>query len=131
MRHIESRPAFRNVARFAALILGCNPPPPSDPGAPHFVVADVIVSVTNQGPRELQIYVGTAALARVLGPVPGHSTRSFSLPSRLGDSTRPLHFEARERRNSSGLRSGTFNISPGEQVRWSIGEHGSEVVTKR
>jgi len=89
------------------------------------------VSVTNRSPRELQIYVGNRALEHSLGSVPGHSTRSFSLPSDLGQSAESLHFEARERRSASGIRSDTFSISPGEQVRWAIGEHGRGTITKR
>ena len=102
-----------------------------DTRAPRFIVADVMVSVSNQSAREMQIYVGSATQEHVLGPVPGRSSRSFSLPSGLGDSTRALHFEARAGRQTPGVRSDPFSVSPGEQVRWVIGERGGGTVTKR
>lgn len=124
-----------SVLRFevlvVALLLGCNAAPPPGGGGPHFVVADVIVSVSNQSSRELQIYVGSGSQERELGPVPGRSSRSFSLPSGLGDSTEPLHFEARARRSTTGIRSDTFSVSPGEQVLWAVREQGSRAVIKR
>ena len=58
-------------------------------------------------------------------------SRSFSLPSGLGESAGPLHFEARARREATGRRSNAFNISPGQQVLWTIGEGGSGTVTRR
>jgi hypothetical protein len=119
------------IAGFSALVLSCSRARPPEAAAAHFVVADVIVSVTNQSPRELQIYVGTAALEHSLGRVPGRSSRSFSLPSGLGDSTGPLHFEARGRRDGISVRSDTFSVAAGQQVLWAIGESGSGSVTKR
>src|SRR5258706_11627338 len=93
------------VGMLVALLHGCDPAPPPDAGEPHFVIADVIVSVANQSPRELQIYVGSRALEHSLGSVAGHSTRSFSLPSDLGQFAESLHFEAREPRSATGIRS--------------------------
>ena len=119
------------VLALAALLAGCESVPRPDTGAPHFVVADVIVSITNRSPRELQLYVGTAALEHALGPVPRRSSRSFSLPSELGDPHGPLHFEARTLRATSGIRSDTFSISPGHQVLWAIDASGGGAVTKR
>jgi hypothetical protein len=131
MRARQSEAALRRVMTLGLLLVGCHAPPPPDAGAPHFVVADVIVSVTNQSQRELQIYLGTGAQEHSLGPVPGHSSRSFSLPSDLGQSTGPLHFEARVRREATGVRSDSFSVSPGQQVLWTVGDHVSGAVTKR
>lgn len=131
MRATKSRRLVRRVIAFGALLSGCNSAPQPDTGAPHFVIADVIVSITNQSPREMQIYVGTTALEHVLGGVPGRSSRSFSLPSDLGDPKGLLHFEARARRETAGIRSDTFSVAPGQQVLWTISEHSSGPVTKR
>ena len=124
------RPVCYGLA-LAALCVACDSAPRPDTGTPHFVVADVIVSITNRSPRELQLYVGTAALEHALGPVPRRSSRSFSLPSDLGDPQVPLHFEARALRAASGIRSDTFSISPGQQVLWAIDARGGGAVTKR
>lgn len=128
---MKARGSGWGLGALVIVVSGCRPAPPADQGPPHFVVADVIVSVTNQTPRALEIYLGTAALEEALGPVPGRASRSFSLPSGLGDSKGPLHFEARGRRVVAGIRSDTFSISPGERVLWTVGEGGKGTVTKR
>jgi len=115
----------------ATLLLACDTPARPDTRAPQLIVADVIVSVTNRSSREMQIYVGSATQEHSLGPVPGRSFRSFSLPSGLGDSTKPLYFEARARRHLNGIRSDPFSVSAGEQVLWVVGERGGGTVTKR
>ena len=131
MRATKTERLIRRVIGLGVILLGCNSAPRPDTGAPHFVVADVIVSVTNQSQRELQIYLGSGAQEHSLGPVPGRSSRSFSLPSGLGDSTGLLHFEARARREATAVRSDSFSVSPGQQVLWVVGERGGGTVTKR
>lgn len=131
MRVTLSQRLFPGLAACAILFLGCDSAPPADPGTPHFVVADVIVSVTNRSPRGLQISVGTESLDRPLGEVSARASRSFSLPSDLGRPEAPLHFEARAARQSAVTRSEQFSVAPGQQVLWTIGEHGTGPVTKR
>ena len=134
MLDMRSLPTQRFVQRamlLGALMLGCSAAPKQDTTPPRFVVADVIVSVTNQSPGALQIYAGTSVLELPLGTVSGRSSRSFSLPSELGRATGPLHFEARTLRQTTGVRSDTFRVSPGQQVRWTVEAHLSGPVTMR
>ena len=131
MRSSESKGAALGAVLLAAFSPACEKAPSLDSGEHHRVVADIIVSVTNQGQRQVMIYVGSRRLEHSLGMVLGRSTRLFSLPSDLGQSGDSLHFEARPGGSISGTRSGTFSVSPGEEVRWSIGEHGSGTLTKR
>ena len=110
-------------------LVGCKSAPPPTAGPPHFVVADVIVSVRNQSGRDIQVSLASATGDHPLGPVPGGSSRSFSLPSGLGESAGDLRFEARDRRGA--FRSNPFSLSAGQKVVWTIDERGSGAVIKQ
>ncbi len=101
------------------------------PAVPQSIVADVIVAVTNQTSREQSIVLDVGAIEHSLGAVPSRSSRSFSLPSSAGDSTSELQLEARERRATSGLRSGVFHVSSGQRVVWTLDSRGRGVLVTR
>lgn len=114
----------------AALLAGCKPAPDTAAAAPHFVVADVILSVNNQSGREMAVYLLAGGVEHSLGAIAPRSSRSFSLPGGLGDSRGEIRFEARERRASAGIRSDLFSLAHGQQVLWTFDEKGSRGVTK-
>jgi len=129
---------FRNRIQLEGLVLmagvvmlGCKAAPPPDATLPRFVLADVIVSVTNRSTTAMEVYAGTAERDLPLGTVPGRSTRSFSLPSDLGRPASPLHFEAHGPNSPVAVRSDTFRVAPGELVLWTLDEHAAGPVTKR
>jgi hypothetical protein len=114
----------------AALLAGCKTAPETAAAEPHFVVADVILSVNNQSGREMEVYLLAGSVEHSLGGIAARSSRSFSLPGGLGDSRAETRFEARRRRASTGIRSDLFSLAHGQQVRWTFDEKGSRGVTK-
>lgn len=110
---------------------GCERSPQPVESSPRSVVADVIVSVSNQTRRRMQIYLEAGVSEHVLGVLDARSSRSFSLPSGLGEAMSALQFEARERGAVTGFRSGVFSLSPGQQALWTFDEGGSRAVTTR
>lgn len=131
MRSVIARRLARLTLVSGAILLGCSSAPTPDTAPPHFVVADVIVSVTNRSSDAMQIYAGTVALELPLGTVRGRSSRSFSLPSDLGQAPGPLHFEARGGQPMTAVRSDTFRVAPGQQVLWTVDGRTSRPVTTR
>jgi hypothetical protein len=95
------------------------------------IVADVLISVANQTPREKHIFLQGSAIEHTLGVVPGNSSRSFSVPSAAGDSTSELRLEAREPRQAAGLRSSVFLLSSGKRVVWTLNEAGQGLLVNR
>ncbi len=121
----------RSVIIMAALVAGCKATARPAAAESHFVVADVILSVSNQSRMEVRIYLLAGVTEYALGAVPPRSTRSFSLPGGLGDAQDDLSLEARERREGTGIRSASFSLSHGQQVLWTFDEKGSRTVTKK
>ena len=124
------------LIRLAAILAvgSCAPAASSAPDSAQQhrdIVADVIVSVTNQTSREQQIYLLAGAAAHPLGAVPGQASRSFSVPSDAGDSTTTLWMEARQQRAPRSLRSDSFHLSPGQRAVWTVAERGRGVLTMR
>ena len=122
---------LRLLMVLASLISACatedyRKPPPS-----RSVVADVILTVDNQTSRRVMIYLESGVIRDSLGVVPRRSSRSFSMPSTMGDSTSLLRLEARERRTVAGVRSDVFRVSSGHHVVWTLGRIGSGVLTMR
>jgi hypothetical protein len=121
----------RQLAVAGAVSGACTTTDPRDPHVSRSVVADVIVSVDNQTSRQMTIYLDAGATHDSLGVVLAKTTRSFSLPSGASDSTNALQLEARERRRGSGVRSGSFRLTPGHQVVWTLESAGTTSVTMR
>ena len=101
------------------------------PPLPRRIVADVIVSVTNATSRlqRISLQVGAAELS--LGEVPGHSSRSFAVPSGAGDSTMLLQMAARDGRSHNRILSTGFHLASGQRAVWSLDESGRGVLTMR
>ena len=104
---------------------------PPVPRAPLSIVADEIISVANETSNEKRIVLKGGTVEHTLGVVTGHSSRSFPMPSGLGDSTSALQLEARERRATTGLRSTTFLISSGKRVVWTLDKSGHGLLVTR
>ena len=119
------------LVAFSVLASACERASPPVDATAHSVVADIIVSVSNQTARRMQIFLKGGATEHPLGVVAERSSRSFSLPSGLGESAGALRFEAREPRASTGIHSDAFSVSPGQQVLWAFDERGSRAVTTR
>ena len=122
------------VALLAGGVPACAPderPQPPQAQQARNIIADVIVLVTNQTPREKRIYLEAGAIEHPLGVVPAHSSRSFSVPSGTADSASALQLEAREARGASGIRSGGFRLSSGQRVIWTLDDAGRSAVVTR
>jgi hypothetical protein len=115
----------------SALLAGCERAPQQVAGASRSVVADVIVSVSNQSSGRMLVYLKAGSTEHSLGMVPERSSRSFSLPSGLDASMGALLFEAREPHASTGVRSSVFGVSAGQQVLWTFDKGGSGAVIIR
>ena len=131
LRFTRSIQMAGTLAALCTLLSGCERSPQPVEGTPRSVVADVIVSVRNQTPRRMLIYLEAGATEHSLGVLAARSSRSFSLPSGLGEAMSALQFEARERGATTGFRSGVFSLSPGQQALWTFDEGGSRAVTTR
>jgi hypothetical protein len=114
-----------------ALLASCARDAPPPPRASVSIVADEIISVANDTPDEKRIVLTGGAVEHTLGVVTGHSSRSFPMPSGLADSTSVLQLEARERRETTGLRSTVFLISSGKRVVWTLDKSGHGLLVTR
>ncbi|MEO5825854.1 MAG: hypothetical protein ABIR59_08205 [Gemmatimonadales bacterium] len=101
---------------------------PAAPAPPKFVVADVILSVSNMSARKMHVSLRAGQGAHRLGTVPAHAARSFSLPSDLGP-VRDLAFQASDR--SRSIRSSSFQFTPGQRILWTFDDKGSGAVVSR
>ena len=100
------------------------------PRASGSIVADVIIQVINQSPRDKRIVLEAGAREHHLGIVRGRSARSFSVPSGAGDSSGALRLEAREQ-PFPAVRSALFRMSPGDRVNWLLDRTGRGVALTR
>ena len=99
--------------------------------ASRSIVADVILTVDNRTSRAVVIYLEADTLHDSLGVVPRRASRSFALPSAAGDSTSALRLEARDRRDTPGIRSDVFRAAPGHQVVWTLDRTSAGALTMR
>jgi hypothetical protein len=119
------------LALLAGSLIACSSdarrePPP----APRYIVADVIISIANETPREKRIFLEAGAVEHILGDVPANSSRSFSVPSSAGDTTSQLQLEARARATSN-IRSAAFMLSSGKRVVWTLDKSGHGLLVSR
>ena len=131
LRDRLARARFNRPAAIACtLLFACSNDRPRETHTPRSIVADVIVAVSNETAHDKHIVLEVGTVEHALGDVPSHSSRSFSLPSSAGDSTSELVLEARQGRDTTGLRSGIFHISSGQRVVWTLNgrEHGALVA---
>ena len=124
--------AVRGLLLVAALT-GCAEEKARDaaPPLPRRIVADVIVSVTNATSRLQRISLQVGATELSLGEVPGHSSRSFSVPTGAGDSTVLLQMAARDGRSHNRTLSTGFHLVSGQRAVWNLDESGRGVLTMR
>jgi hypothetical protein len=123
---MEMRCLERNtlvMGLFACSVIACAREEPPAPRAARYIVADIIIAITNQTSRDKSIFLEAGSGEHRLGIVPGHSTRSFSVPRGAGDTTSDLRLEARELRTAA-IRSGTFRLSSGDRVVWMLDSTG-------
>ena len=119
------------LALLAGILIACSPDARSErPAAPRYIVADVIISVANETPRDKRIFLEAGPTEHMLGDVPANSSRSFSLPSSAGDSTSELQLEARARA-ASNIRSSAFMLSSGKRVVWTLDKSGHGLLVTR
>jgi hypothetical protein len=119
------------LALLAGILAACSPDARSEqPPAPRYIVADVIISVANETPRDKRIFLEAGPMEHILGDVPANSSRSFSLPSSAGDSTSELQLEARARATSN-IRSSAFMLSSGKRVVWTLDKSGHGLLVTR
>ena len=119
------------LALLAGSLIACSPDArPERSAAPRYIVADIIISVANQTPRDERIFLEAGPVEHMLGDVPANSLRSFSVPSGAGDSTSQLQLEARARATSK-LRSSAFMLSSGKRVVWTLDKGGHELLVSR
>ena len=110
---------------------GCAADQRADAAPPRSIRTDVVLTVENEEPRPLLIYLRSDAWADSLGQVQGQATRSFSVPSRAADSGSTLRLEARERRNLSIVRSHPVTLPSGHQVVWKLRRLSGSDLTLR
>ena len=123
---MEMRCLERNMLAmelFACSMTACAREEAPVPQAARYIVADVLIAVTNQTSRDKRIFLEAGSNEHGLGIVHGHSSRSFSVPGGAGDSTSDLRLEARELR-AAAIRSGTFRLSSGDRVVWMLDSNG-------
>ena len=119
------------LALFAGFHIACSADTRSEqPPAPHYIVADVIISVANETPRDKRIFLEAGPVEHILGDVPANSSRSFSVPGSAGDSTSELQLEARARA-ASNIRSAAFMLSSGKRVVWTLDKTGHGLLVSR
>ena len=119
------------LALVAGSLIACAPDArPERSATPRYIVADIIISVANQTPRDKRIFLEAGPVEHMLGDVPANSSRSFSVPSGAGDSTNQLQLEARARATSK-LRSSAFVLSSGKRVVWTLDKGGHELLVTR
>jgi hypothetical protein len=115
-----TRNRTRGALLLVASVMSCAPPdvPASRPGS---VIADVVVSITNETVSTQEVFLEAGASRHSLGVVRGQSSRAFPVPGEAGDSTRDLELVAR-RRSLAPVRSGVFRLSPGTRAIWTLKE---------
>jgi len=119
------------LAVLAGILVACSSDARSErPAAPRYIVADVIISVANETPRDKRIFLEAGPMEHILGDVPANSSRSFSVPSSAGDSTSELQLEARARATSN-IRSAAFMPSSGKRVVWTLDKSGHGLLVTR
>ena len=94
------------------------------------IMTDVVLTVDNRMPSLLIVYLESAGRIDSLGTVARGMTRSFSVPSGIGDSSTVLYLRARNRASAPGIRSQAFHLAPGEQVLWTVDRSRSVVSTR-
>jgi len=79
--------ALASAALYVGLagIAACARDEPPASRASLSIVADEIISVANETPNEKRIVLKGGTVEHILGVVTGHSSRSFPMPSGLGD----------------------------------------------
>lgn len=121
----------RRAAAFVVLATGCAADPRTEASPPRSILTDVVLTVENEATRPFVIYLRADAWTDSLGQVPGHATRSFSIPSRAADFAAALRLEARERHSLSIGRSHPLTLVSGHQVVWKLHRmSGSELTLK-
>jgi hypothetical protein len=119
------------LAATLALVTGCAADQRTEDVPPRSILTDVVLTVENEETRPFVIYLRSDASTDSLGQVPGHATRSFSVPSRAADFASALRLEARERRNLAIVRSHPLTLASGHQVVWKLyRSSGSNVTLK-
>jgi hypothetical protein len=128
---MEMRRWERNTILLTVLgvLAACRPDAAQPPQQAHFIVADVIIAVANETSREQRIYLEFGTTQHELGTVPGHSSRSFSVPSSAGDSTNELRLQARER--TGRVLSEAFLLTSGKRVVWTLDKPGHGLLVTR
>jgi hypothetical protein len=126
----------RNRMRSYALYLGvvmltaCEPEARAEKPGQRFVVADVILTVTNRSERTAQIALESDTLTSELGDVASGASQSFSLPSALVGSSSALRFKAMYD-GAHATRSDTFQVQRGQQVMWTFADTGRGTMKRR
>lgn len=115
----------------AILVTACAADPQPLPRVSRSIIADVIVTIDNQTRQGMVIYVEAGTTRDSLGIVPRGSSRTFPLPSAVGDSTSLLRLEAHDSHARSSLRSDVFRLASAHQVVWTIRRNGNASVTMR
>ena len=131
---MSMRVGERNRLLFAiggVLMTACVRDEPQASRASHSIVADVVISVANQTPREETIFLEARDQRHELGVVPARSSRSFSVPSTAGDSATELRLDARANRTTPGIRSTVFVLSSGRRVVWTLDAAGRGALANR
>jgi hypothetical protein len=127
----RDRPSFWiGFLVLTGVLAACTADGQHEPRASRPIVADVILTIDNRTARGVVIYIEAGNTRDSLGVVPRRSSRSFPLPSAVGDSTSALRLEARAGRAAADLRSDVFHVSSGHQVVWTIdrNRHGTVVM---
>lgn len=119
------------IAMVGLLMAACSRDEQGESRASRSIVADAIISVSNQRPQEAHIFLQAMAQEHSLGVVPARSSRSFSVPSAVGQATTELRLEARTRRASPGIRSTIFLLASGRRVEWTLDTTGGGILVTR
>ena len=114
----------------AALLPACKPTARAEQRREQEVASDVILTVSNQSKRAVQISLQWDTLAHVLGEVPSRMVRSFSVPSALVGSRSILRLAAGGD-DGLTLRSEDFRMQRGQQVTWTVADNGPGTLLTR
>ena len=117
------------ITLLASALMACARDDVSTRQQPQFIVADMIISVTNQTARNRAIVLTMDSREYPLGVVHSRSSRGFSVPSGAGGDMRTLHLEARERALPT-LRSDAFRLFSGESVVWRLEPKGASLALR-
>ncbi len=89
-------------------------------GSPPVPQAEVVVRVENAGWEDATVYLLRGSARLRLGVVDGFGTRTFALSHGLLGSGQELRLAIEPTITRRIHASDTFNVSPGQTVRWSV-----------